>query len=57
MAQLPVGTRRDLKVEQLGGFVLQAVGVLSASATEVSDQAPGLFQVTATKAEVPSAYS
>jgi hypothetical protein len=40
---LPVGTRRDLKVEQLGGIVLQAVGVPRASTTEVSDQAPGLF--------------
>jgi hypothetical protein len=52
---MPVGTRRDLKVEQLGGFVLQAVGVLRASATEASDQAPGLFRATAAKAEVPSA--
>jgi len=54
---MQVGTRRDLKVEQLGDFVLQAVDVPRPSVTEASDQAPGLFQVTATKVEVPSAYS
>jgi len=51
---MPVGIRRDLRVEQLGGCVLQAVGVLGASLTEASDQAPGFFRATAAKAGVPS---
>jgi hypothetical protein len=45
--QWPVGTRRDLKVEQLGGLVLQAVGVLGASTPEACDQAPEPFRATA----------
>jgi hypothetical protein len=48
---MQVGTRRDLKVEQLGDFVLQAAGVFRASATEASDQAPGLFRATRRKPE------